>query len=138
MSEQDIKNKEELFSEKVSKLLDRFSDENNISDEIEIFIDFVNYLKELEKDEIKQKQDLELRIEARTWCGPIETDRGASENEVENIAIHFFKKGAETERKKNENYLNYARTCMLNSVTSKLECTLCQNKYCPLNEVHKQ
>ncbi len=40
--------------------------------------------KEIEQD---------IRIEARNWCGPIETDRGASENQVENVALHFFEKG---------------------------------------------
>ena len=47
--------------------------------------------KTSEKKEIEQ----DIRIEARGWCGPIETDKGASENQVENIALHFYNKGYE-------------------------------------------
>ncbi len=40
-------------------------------------------------------EEQDVRIEARDWCGAIDTDRGASENQVENIAIHFYNKGKE-------------------------------------------
>ena len=35
----------------------------------------------------------DIRIEARNWCGPVETDRGCTENQAENLALHFFNEG---------------------------------------------
>lgn len=34
-------------------------------------------------------EEQDIRIEARDWC----SDMGASENQVENIALHFYNKG---------------------------------------------
>lgn len=66
-------------------------------------------------------KEIEIRIEARTWCSPVETDHGATENQVENMALHFFKKGEEAERKKNENDLKDAKE-------KKKICELCKKK----------
>ncbi len=41
------------------------------------------------------KEEQDIRIEARRWCGPIDTDHGASENQVENVALYFYEKGRE-------------------------------------------
>lgn len=79
----------------------------------------------------------DIRIEARDWCGPVDTDHGATENQVENIDLHFFQKGEEQERRKHELEIKEARECMLVHETSKSKCTLCQNKSCPLNEAKK-
>lgn len=42
-----------------------------------------------------KNKEQEIRVEARNWCGAIETDRGCSENQVESLAIHFYQKGVE-------------------------------------------
>jgi len=44
-------------------------------------------------------KEQDIRIEARNWCGPVDTEHGATENQVENIAIHFFNKGLELSKK---------------------------------------
>ena len=43
-----------------------------------------------------EKTEQNIRNETRDWCGPIDTDRGCSENQAENIALHFFNKGRDT------------------------------------------
>ena len=60
------------------------------------------YYKKMDKE-----IELDIRIEARGWCGSIDTDRGASENQVENVALYFFKKGFEQCNKLNKEKADY-------------------------------
>ena len=48
----------------------------------------------------------DIRIEARNWCGAIDTDRGCSENQAENLAIHFFGEGR---KKQNEVWIKFVK-----------------------------
>jgi len=41
----------------------------------------------------------DVRIETRSSCEPIETDRGCSENVAENLTVYFFRKGREEQDK---------------------------------------
>ena|GEM_PF-4862180 len=41
----------------------------------------------------KAKRNNLLRMKAREYCRPIETDRGVSENELEEIALEFYYMG---------------------------------------------
>ena len=91
--------KKQLFSEKVNLFSNKFCIENNIDDG-DLFTNFINYLRDREKIEKQQLQELEIRIEARTFFKQIETDMDVSENQIENIALHFYKKGLEQQQKK--------------------------------------
>ena len=48
---------------------------------------------------MNNQTEQDIRISARNWCGPIDTDHGASENQVENIALHFFEEGFNSDEK---------------------------------------
>ena len=82
--------KEELFSEKVSKFSNKFCADVGFDDD-EIFTDFVNYLRDIEKKE--NTQELEIRIEARNMYTDV--NMGIGENKLEELALHFYKKGLE-------------------------------------------
>ena len=56
---------------------------------------------------MNKQTEQDIRIEARDWCGIIHTDRGASENQVENVALHFFEKGFEQCNKLNKEKADY-------------------------------
>ena len=55
----------------------------------------------------------DIRIEARDWCGEIDTDKGCSENQAENLALHFFEKGRETTGEELEKLKNIERQLTL-------------------------
>lgn len=53
-------------------------------------------------EEISEDKELKIRIKARSFCKPIDTDKGASENTVEEIALRFYKKGKKDLRRELE------------------------------------